>query len=65
MCCGYSLEAPLRGTSNEYHMFLLRNKKNVSTFWLKKAPPGVMEIPVSSTDCEELQMSSTTYVFVE
>ena len=46
-------------------MFLLRNKKNVSTFWLKKAPPGVMEIPVSSTDCEELKMSLATYVFVE
>ena len=29
ICCGYSLEVPLRGTSNEYpqHMFLLRNKK--------------------------------------
>ena len=30
ICCGYSLEAPRRGASNEYpqHMFLLRNKKN-------------------------------------
>ena len=28
------------GTSNEYpqHMFSLRNKKNIDTFWLKKAP---------------------------
>ena len=34
----YSIEAPQRGTSNEYpqHMFLLRNKKNIDTFWLKK-----------------------------
>ena len=30
ICCGYSLEVPLRGTSNEYpqQMFLWRNKKN-------------------------------------
>ena len=29
ICCGYSLEAPYQGTSNEYlqNMFLLRNKK--------------------------------------
>ena len=31
-CCGYSLEAPQRGTSNEYpqHIFLWRNKKNIT-----------------------------------
>ena len=31
ICCGYSLEAPLRGASNEYpqHMFLSRNTKNI------------------------------------
>ena len=36
----YSLEAPRRGASNEYpqHMFLLRNKKDISIFWMKKAP---------------------------
>ena len=29
ICCGYSLEVPCRGTSNEFpHMFLCRNKKN-------------------------------------
>ena len=30
ICCGYSLEAPCRGASNEYpqHMFLWTNKKN-------------------------------------
>ena len=30
ICCGYSLEAPRRGASNEYpqHMFSSRNKKN-------------------------------------
>ena len=37
-CCWYSLEAPHRGISNEYpqHMFLLRIKKIIDTFWLKK-----------------------------
>ena len=36
--CGYSLEVPRRGASNEFpqHMFLSRNKKNIDTFWLKK-----------------------------
>ena len=31
VCCGYSLEAPHWGTSNEYpqHMFSWRNKKNI------------------------------------
>ena len=31
VCCGYSLEAPRRGASNEYpqHMFPWRNKKNI------------------------------------
>ena len=30
-CCGYSLEAPHRGASNEYpqHMFSWRNRKNI------------------------------------
>ena len=39
ICCGYSLEAPRRGASNEYpqHMFSWRNKKNINTFGLKKA----------------------------
>ena len=31
ICCGYSLEAPRRGASNEYpqHMFSSRNKKSI------------------------------------
>ena len=36
ICCGYSLEAPRRGASNEYpqHIFLLRNnKKRISLIW--------------------------------
>ena len=40
LCCGYSLEAPHGGASNEYpqHMFLWRNKKTITPFGLKKAP---------------------------
>ena len=36
--CGYSLEAPCRGASNEYpqHMFLWRKKKNINIFRLEK-----------------------------
>ena len=36
--CGYSLEAPQRGASNEYpqHMFSCTNKKNINIFQLKK-----------------------------
>ena len=39
ICCGYSLEAPRRGASNEYpeHMFSLKNKKHISIFQMKKA----------------------------
>ena len=34
ICCGYSLETPRGGASNEHpqHMLLLRNKKNISSF---------------------------------
>ena len=39
ICCGYSLEAPRGGASNEYpqHIFLRRNKKSINTFCMKKA----------------------------
>ena len=38
ICCGYSLEVPRQGASNEYpqHMCLWRNKKDINNFWLKK-----------------------------
>ena len=38
VCCGYPLEAPQRGASNEYpqHMFPWKNKKNINIFPLKK-----------------------------
>ena len=37
ICCGYSLEVPHWGTSDEYpqHMLLWRNK-DIHTFWLEK-----------------------------
>ena len=40
ICCGYSLEVPHWGTSNEYpqHMFWCRNKKNINKFHMNKAP---------------------------
>ena len=40
ICCGYSLEAPQQGTSNEYpqHMFSWKNKK-YWYFWLEKKMP--------------------------
>ena len=36
--CGYSLEVPYQGTSNEYpqNMFSLRNKKKNAHFWASK-----------------------------
>ena len=44
--CGYSLEVPCRGASNEYpqHMFSSINKKNIDIFWLKKAPYQKLQI---------------------
>ena len=40
ICCGYSLEAPHWGASNEYqqHTFSSRNKKDIRIFRIKKAP---------------------------
>ena len=40
ICCGYSLEVPRRGASNEYpqYMFSSRKKKDISIFWMKKVP---------------------------
>ena len=42
----YSLEVPCRGASNEYlqHMFLLRNKKDISFFSNEKSALSVAMI---------------------
>ena len=38
VCCGYSLEAPWWGTSNEYHNICFCGKiRKVSNFWLETA----------------------------
>ena len=44
-----SLEVPWWGASNEYpqHMFLLRNKKDISIFWMKKAPYLLLCTPIA------------------
>ena len=46
ICCGYSLEAPQQGASDEYsqHMFLWRNKKNINTWIEKSALTSVMNL---------------------
>ena len=43
ICFGYSLEAPLRGASNEYqqHMFSWRNKKDINIFSDEKSTLSV------------------------
>ena len=43
LCCGYLLEAPLRGASNEnqQHMFSLRNKKRYRHFSNEKSALSV------------------------
>ena len=38
ICCGYSLEAPRRGASNEYHNICFRGE-NYQYFWIEKKAP--------------------------
>ena len=59
ICCGYSLEVPQWGTSNEYpqHMFSWKNKKNVSTFRLEKG--ACLEL------CPYLGLSLSVLCFME
>ena len=56
ICCGYLLEAPHRGTSNEYpqHMFLGRNKKRI--MWI---PP--LELSFSHKYSDTLTFVFTFY----
>ena len=51
LCCGYSLEAPRRGASNEYpqHKFSWRNKKNI--MWI---PPLICSYGESSNLADDL-----------
>ena len=62
ICCGYSLEAPRRGASNEYpqHMFLLRNKNDISSFRIKKCLICcyvTMMIMLAAADNEDVKAS--------
>ena len=62
MCCGYSLEAPHWGASNEYpqHLFSWRNKKNSNNFgWKKTALPEAMAYVLRSFS---FLFGSTCYV---
>ena len=56
--CGFSLEAPHWGTSNEYPQyicFLCRMKKNRITFWLKKSLlPGTMWVLIWNFDIAKI-----------
>ena len=56
ICCGYSLEAPHRGASNEYpqHMFLSRNKKN--NMW---KPPLICSYTFRHVHLTETQISQS------
>ena len=47
ICCGYSLEVPLWGTSNEYtqHVFSWKNKKN--TYLICPLRPKIKKVCVS------------------
>ena len=53
--CGYSLEAPPRGASNEnpQHMFSWRNKKNI--MWI---PPFIC-----SYDCQYMLVQAVCYTY--
>ena len=58
LCCGYSLEAPQWGASNEYpqHMFLWRNKKNIYLRHLSRSMmivilAAIVQMPVCKRCC--------------
>ena len=54
--CGYSLEAPHLGASDEYpqHMFLWRNKKDTSTFQVFLSyDVGMGEVKDAIVQCEQ------------
>ena len=73
----YPLEEPRQGASNEYpqHMFLLRNKKDISIFPMKKVPylllvyttsfhygtlPGSEQVIVTSISWNDAQHHSSS-----
>ena len=46
--CGYSLEAPWQGASNEYHMFLWKNNKTYQYFFAEKSASSVAMLTYST-----------------
>ena len=58
ICCGYLLEAPHRGASNEYpqHMFSSRNKKNI--MWI---PPLIYSYQVQCITNELISLDHTRH----
>ena len=63
MCCGYILEAPRRGASNEYPQHVLsRYKKNIDTLWLKKVPYQELCLQVVSHFLDFQVLNSDTYL---
>ena len=61
ICCGYSLEAPHWGASNEYpqHMILLRNKKNRKNFFEVQVAPAYL-----NTKTRRVRVVTLVYLFV-
>ena len=59
ICCGYSLEAPRWGASNEYpqHMFSWRNKKNI--MWL---PPLICRYGDNERFCAMKHHTDMTWI---
>ena len=41
-CCGYLLEVPNRGTSNEYPQRFYGDIRKLSSFWVKKKTPNTL-----------------------
>ena len=60
ICCGYSLEVPRRGASNEYpqQMILWRNKKDISIFRMEKKMPYLL---LCLTHCGLNELSHAIY----
>ena len=61
ICCGYSLEAPRRGASNEYpqHMPSSRNKKNI--MWIH---PLICSYELCSDWCPSRINTGTTFCII-
>ena len=58
ICCGYSLEASPHFIWVSQHIFLWRNKKEqISTFWLKKKTPYLVQCSTSNINSSPAESS--------